>query len=79
MKFGLLITFLGIFSLQLFAQPGGQEKPKIGIVSGKVVDAKSSAAVPYAKIFLLSQSIQRQSKQFLLTITFNILFFAINR
>lgn len=55
MKFGLLITFLGIFSLQLFAQPGGQEKPKIGIVSGKVVDAKSSAAVPYAKIFLLSQ------------------------
>ena len=43
MKFGLLITFLGIFSLQLFAQPGGQEKPKIGIVSGKVVDAKDNS------------------------------------
>ena len=59
MKFGLLITFLGIFSLQLFAQPGGQEKPKIGIVSGKVVDAKSSAAVPYAKNISIKSKRQR--------------------
>jgi outer membrane receptor protein involved in Fe transport len=56
MRFGLHAFFysLLLFSTQALAQPGSGERPKIGILTGQVVEPEFKKAIPYAKIFLLN-------------------------
>ncbi len=51
---GLLTVLLLVFSVQIIAQPGGGERPKIGTLTGQVIEEVSKKSIPYAKIFLLS-------------------------
>ncbi|MBL7897506.1 MAG: hypothetical protein JNJ99_03140, partial [Crocinitomicaceae bacterium] len=48
---GLLTVLLFVFSCYLFAQPGG-ERPKIGTLTGQVIEEVSKKSIPYAKVFL---------------------------
>ncbi len=63
MKRFFLLIALFIFGTQLFAQRpaggrsngnGNQDLPKIGVVSGKVVDATTNESMPYTSIALIS-------------------------
>ncbi|MBK9591946.1 MAG: hypothetical protein IPO32_10705 [Crocinitomicaceae bacterium] len=56
MKFGLhtIVFSLILFGSQALAQPGPGERPKIGILTGQVVEPEFKKAIPYAKIFLLN-------------------------
>lgn len=56
MKIGLLFLVFGLFFFYTgFAQPaGGGERPKIGTLTGQILDFESKKAVPYAKVFLLN-------------------------
>lgn len=55
MNFGLRLGICCLFiNALVLAQPGGGERPKIGTLTGQVVEATSKKAIPYAKIFLLN-------------------------